>query len=148
MEGIRPLFDNVIIKKDELEEKSKTGIIITGSDDNPALVATVVSVGKDVEEEIKPGDRIMYAPFSGRELGGFLILAQHDIMGVIEEEKGWPVVGSTLKVPEGKIDQDQIKIAKARSENAYHKARSEDKIYIECITEANIAWDKFWQEGK
>lgn len=93
MEGnikIRPLFDNVIVKKDELEEKSKTGIIITNTDENPALVGTVISVGKDVEEEIKPGDKIMYAPFSGRELGGFLILAQHDIMGVVEEEKVIP----------------------------------------------------------
>lgn len=91
MEGnnlqIRPLFDNVVVKKDELEEKSKTGIIITGSDDQPALVGTVLSVGKDVEDQIKPGDKIMYAPFSGRELGGFLLLAQHDIMGVVIEEK-------------------------------------------------------------
>jgi len=90
MEGnikIRPLFDNVIVKKDELEEKSKTGIIITNTDENPALVGTVISVGKEVEDEIKIGDKIMYAPFAGRELGGFLILAQHDIMGVVEEEK-------------------------------------------------------------
>jgi len=91
MEGnnikIRPLFDNVIVKKDEMEEKTKTGIIIQNSDENPALVGTVISVGKDVEEEIKKGDRIMYAPFSGRELGGFLILAQHDIMGIVEDGK-------------------------------------------------------------
>ena len=90
MEGnikIRPLFDNVVIKEDEVEEKSKTGIIITGSDNNPALVGTVISVGKEIDEEIKVGDRIMYAPFSGRELGGFLLLAQHDIMGVVIEEK-------------------------------------------------------------
>lgn len=90
MEGnikIRPLFDNVIVKKDELEEKTQTGIIITNTDENPALVGTVISVGKEVEDEIKVGDKIMYAPFSGRELGGFLILAQHDIMGVVEEEK-------------------------------------------------------------
>jgi chaperonin GroES len=91
MEGnnlkIRPLFDNVVVRKDEMEEKSKTGIIITGSDDQPALVGTVLSVGKDVEDQIKPGDKIMYAPFSGRELGGFLLLAQHDIMGVVIEEE-------------------------------------------------------------
>lgn len=89
MEGnqkIRPLFSNVIVKKDDSEEKSKTGIII-GTDENPALVGIVVSVGKDLTEEIKPGNKIMYAPFSGRELGGFLILAEHDIMGVIEEDE-------------------------------------------------------------
>ena len=101
MEGnqkIRPLFDNVIVKKDELEEKSKTGIIV-GSDDNPALVGTVINVGKDLTEEIKPGDKIMYAPFSGRELGGFLILAEHDIMGVIEEEKtNTPMTSGTRKM--------------------------------------------------
>lgn len=91
MEGnikIRPLFDNVIVEKDEVEEKTKTGIIVQNSDENPALVGKVISVGKDVEEEIKPGDKIMYAPFSGRELGGFLILAQHDIMGVVEDIEG------------------------------------------------------------
>jgi len=91
MEGsnlkIRPLFDNVVVKKDGIEEKSKTGIILMNSDENPALVGTVISVGKEVEDEIKPGDKIMYAPFSGRELGGFLLLAQHDIMGVVIEEK-------------------------------------------------------------
>jgi len=88
MEGnikIRPLFDNVVIKEDEVEEKTKTGIIV-GQDENPALVGVVVAVGKDIEEQIKIGDRIMYAPFSGRELGGFLILPQHDIMGIVEEE--------------------------------------------------------------
>lgn len=107
MEGnikIRPLFDNVIVKKDELEEKSKTGIIITNTDENPALVGTVISVGKEVEDEIKVGDRIMYAPFSGRELGGFLILAQHDIMGVVEE--------SILDIVDKKIKFDNDKIKK------------------------------------
>lgn len=88
MEGnikIRPLFDNVVVKKDEIEEKTKSGIYVEANEQT-ALVGTVVSVGKEVENEITVGDRIMYAPFSGRELGGFLILAQHDIMGVIDEE--------------------------------------------------------------
>lgn len=89
MEGnikIRPLFDNVVVKKDEIEEKTKSGIYVEANDQT-ALVGTVVSVGKEVEDEIKTGDRIMYAPFSGRELGGFLILAQHDIMGVVEKDE-------------------------------------------------------------
>lgn len=91
MEGIsniRPLFDNVVIRKDQIEETSKTGII-TGSSNQPALIGLVISVGKDVEEEIKPGDRIMYAPFSdtGKEFGDYVVIAQHDILGVIEEEK-------------------------------------------------------------
>ena len=89
MEGInniRPLFDNVVIRKDQIEETSKTGII-TGSSNQPALIGLVISVGKDVEEEIKPGDRIMYAPFSdtGKEFGDYVVIAQHDILGVIEK---------------------------------------------------------------
>ena len=84
MEGkIRPLFDNVVVKKEEIEEKTKTGIFV-GSENNPALVGIVESVGNEVEDQIKVGDKIMYAPFSGRELGGFLILSQHDILGVVE----------------------------------------------------------------
>lgn len=89
MEGIkiRPLFDNVVIRKDQIEETSKTGII-TGSNDQPALIGIVVSVGKDVEEEMKPGDKIMYAPFSdsGKEFGDYVVIAQHDIMGIIEQQ--------------------------------------------------------------
>lgn len=88
MEGnykITPLFDNVLVKKDEVEEKSKTGII-TGSDQQEMLVGIVVSVGKDIEEQIKAGARVMYAPFSGREFGEFTLLAQHDVMGIIEQQ--------------------------------------------------------------
>ena len=88
MEGnykITPLFDNVLVKKDEVEEKSKTGII-TGSDQQEMLVGIVVSVGKDIEEQIKVGSRVMYAPFSGREFGEFTLLAQHDVMGIIEQQ--------------------------------------------------------------
>lgn len=88
MEGnykITPLFDNVLVKKDEVEEKSKTGII-TGSDQQEMLVGIVVSVGKEIEEQIKVGVKVMYAPFSGREFGEFTLLAQHDIMGIIQEE--------------------------------------------------------------
>lgn len=88
MEGtykITPLFDNVLVKKDEVEEKSKTGII-TGSDQQEMLVGVVVSVGKDIEEQIKVGVKVMYAPFSGREFGEFTLLAQHDIIGIIEQQ--------------------------------------------------------------
>ena len=88
MEGnykITPLFDNVLVKKDEVEEKSKTGII-TGSDQQEMLVGIVVSVGKDIEEAIKVGDKVMYAPFSGREFGEFTLIAQHDLMGILEEK--------------------------------------------------------------
>lgn len=88
MEGnykITPLFDNVLVKKDEVEEKSKTGII-TGSDQQEMLVGIVVSVGKEIEEQIKVGVKVMYAPFSGREFGEFTLLAQHDLMGIIEEK--------------------------------------------------------------
>ena len=88
MEGnykITPLFDNVLVKKDEVEEKSKTGII-TGSDQQEMLVGIVVSVGNDIEEQIKAGVKVMYAPFSGREFGEFTLIAQHDIMGIIEQQ--------------------------------------------------------------
>lgn len=86
MEGnvkIRPLFGNVLVRKEQIEGKTKTGIIL-GQDENPALIGVVEATGKEVEDQIKKGDKIMYAPFSGREMCGFLLLEQHDIIGIIE----------------------------------------------------------------
>ncbi len=86
MEGIKikPLFDNVVVEELKEEEQTSTGIIVR-TEDATVLAGRVLAVGKEVEEEIKVGDTIAYAPFSGRLIAGYLLLGQHDIMGIIEK---------------------------------------------------------------
>ena len=44
---IKPLHDNVILKKDEVENKTSSGIILTTETKKIPSVATVVALGPD-----------------------------------------------------------------------------------------------------
>ena len=50
---IKPLHDNVVLKKEKVENKTSSGIILTTESKSMPSVATVVAVGKDCKAEIK-----------------------------------------------------------------------------------------------
>lgn len=92
---IRPLADRVVIKKLEAEEKTKGGIILTGSAKEQPQEAEVVEVGpggvvdgKEVKMEVKKGDKVLYSKYAGTEvkLGEeqYTILKQSDILAIVE----------------------------------------------------------------
>lgn len=92
---IKPLADRVVIKMVEAEEKTKSGIILTGSAKEQPQMAEVVEVGpggmvdgKEVKMEVTKGDKIIFSKYSGTEvkLDGeeYIILRQNDILGIVE----------------------------------------------------------------
>ncbi|NJO81778.1 MAG: co-chaperone GroES [Chloroflexi bacterium AL-W] len=95
---IRPLADRVVIKPMEREEVTKGGIFLpdTASKERP-MEGTIVAVGegrvddngKRVPMSVKSGDKIIFAKYSGTEFKvddiEYLILAEKDILGVIQE---------------------------------------------------------------
>ena len=82
---IRPLGNKVLLKPAPAEEKTKSGFDL-GENDKPLLQGVVVSVGLGVSEEVKVGETVVYEQFSGNEIGEYLLLAEHDLAGVIEKE--------------------------------------------------------------
>ncbi len=92
---IRPLADRVVIKMLEAEEKTKSGIILTGSAKEQPQVAEVVEVGpggvvdgKEIKMEVVKGNKVLFSKYAGTEvkLDGeeFIILRQSDILAVVE----------------------------------------------------------------
>ncbi len=92
---IRPLADRVVIKKLEAEEKTKGGIILTGSAKEQPQEAEVMEVGpggvedgKEIKMEVKKGDKVLYSKYAGTEvkLEGeeYTILRQSDILAIVE----------------------------------------------------------------
>ena len=88
METIRPLYDYVICKIIEKEEKSDGGIIITNESEKRNIqYATIVAVGsgRKIEDgtlaplQVKAGDTVIMAKFGGTDIGGdkFLIKEDH-----------------------------------------------------------------------
>ena len=88
--NIKPLGDTVLIKRFEADEKTKSGIVITGSAKERPQEAEVVAVGPGTEEvkmEVKVGDKVLFSKYSGTEVkmgdDEYIILKQEDILAVV-----------------------------------------------------------------
>lgn len=92
---LKPLSDRVVVKMVELEETTKSGIILPGTAKEKPQVAEVVAVGpgamKDgqlVPMTIKVGDKVITSKYSGTEvkLGNdeYVIVRQDDILATID----------------------------------------------------------------
>lgn len=90
---IKPLGDRVVIKKVEVEDKTKSGIILTGSAKEEPQIAEVVAIGSGVKnddeykDEIKVGDKVMFSKYGGSEVKiegqEFTILKIEDVLAVL-----------------------------------------------------------------
>ena len=85
---LKPLGDRVIIKMLEAEEKTKSGLILTGS-------AEIIEVGpggqvdgKEVKMTVKKGQKVITSKYSGTEVKvdgeEYTIVRQGDILAIVE----------------------------------------------------------------
>lgn len=92
---IKPLGERVVIKKLEAEEKTKSGIVLTGTAKERPQEAEVVAVGPGaivdgnrVAMEVKVGDKVLYSKYAGTEVKvdneEYTILKQDDILAIVE----------------------------------------------------------------
>ena len=89
--GIKPLGDKVVIKRVEAEEKTQSGIILTGNAKEAPMVAEVMAVGPgtdDVKMELKTGDMVVFSEYAGtaikRDGAEYIIISQNDILATLE----------------------------------------------------------------
>ena len=89
--GIKPLGDRVVIERTEAEEKTTSGIILTGQAKEQPKTAKVIAVGpgtEDVKMEVKVGDTVIFSQYAGTEVkyngGEYTILSQKDILATVE----------------------------------------------------------------
>jgi chaperonin GroES len=93
---LRPLHDRIVIKRLDEGETMRGGIIIPDTAKEKPQQGSVIAVGNGklletgerMAPEVKAGDRILFAKYSGAEvkLGGeeYLILKEDEILGVVE----------------------------------------------------------------
>ena len=90
-----PLGDRIVLKHCEAEEKTKSGIVLTGQAKEKPQEAEVIAVGpggvvdgKEVKMEVAVGQKVIYSKYAGTEvkLDGeeFIIVRQSDILAVVE----------------------------------------------------------------
>ena len=92
---VKPLFDKVVVKATQKEETTKSGFILPSASQEKSQTAVVVAVGpgglidgKEVVMQVKEGDVVLYAKYSGSEfkIDGeeLTIIRQSDILAIVE----------------------------------------------------------------
>ena len=93
--NVKPLGDRVVIKNVEVEETTKSGILLTGTAKEKPLMAEVLAVGpgglvdgKEVKMCVNIGDKVIYSKYAGTEIKidgeEYKIVRQSDILAIVE----------------------------------------------------------------
>lgn len=92
---IKPLSNRVLVKMEEGEETTKSGIILSNASKEKTQIAKVLEVGpgekidgKLEEMYVKKGDRVIVSKYAGTEVKyeneEYLIVKQDDILAIVE----------------------------------------------------------------
>lgn len=95
--NIRPLHDKIIVRRDEAESVTASGIFLPESSKDRPKTGVIEAVGdgslntdtgERIPLELKKGDRIIFSSYSGTEvkLDGdeLLIMTESDVLAVLE----------------------------------------------------------------
>ena len=94
---LRPLYDRVLIKRMEEEEKVIGGIVIPDTAREKSMKGEVVEIGKGIRRddgtlqalEVIRGDRIIFDKYAGTEVKiddkEYLIMKEKDIVCIMKE---------------------------------------------------------------
>jgi chaperonin GroES len=95
MAAIRPLYDRVLVKRIESEEKTKGGLYIPDNAKEKPLEGEIIAVGngKVLDDgslrpvSVKAGDRVLFAKYAETEVKvngeNYLLLREDDLLGII-----------------------------------------------------------------
>jgi chaperonin GroES len=85
---VNPIGDRVLIKLEEVEEKSAGGLFIPQTAQEKTQSGLVEAVGDDETITVKPGQKVMYDKYAGSPITidgqEMLLVRMADVMAVIE----------------------------------------------------------------
>ena len=89
---LKPMADNILLKQNEAEETTSSGIILATTTKEKPAIYEVVSAGpgtKDVEMLIKAGDKVVVSQFAGTEIKldgtDYKFVKQDDVLAIVTE---------------------------------------------------------------
>ncbi|MBK6089184.1 MULTISPECIES: co-chaperone GroES [Ruminococcus] len=92
---IKPLLDKVVLKLDDAEETTASGIVLSTAAQEKPQFANVVAVGpggvvdgNEVKMTIKVGDKVIASKYAGTDVKvdgeDYTIVRQSDILAIVE----------------------------------------------------------------
>ena len=94
--ALRPLEDRIVVKANEAETTTASGLVIPDTAKEKPQEGTVVAVGPGrfddgvrVPMDVKVGDVVLYSKYGGTEVRNgneeLLVLSAHDILAIVEK---------------------------------------------------------------
>jgi chaperonin GroES len=96
MVEIVPIYDHLVVKLEEEEEKTKSGIVLPDTAKEKPQKGKVIAVGsgrildngQKVAPEVHVGDTVVFSKYSGTELKldgeKYLILTESDVLAILK----------------------------------------------------------------
>lgn len=92
---IRPLNDNVVLKKEKVEKVTTSGIILSKEkEETEYAIVVAVGSGKKTDDgkvlplDVKVGDKVLYKSYSPTKVNvcgnEYLIVSEEDILAIVE----------------------------------------------------------------
>ena len=94
---LKPLSDRVVLKLTQIEETTKSGIVLPSSSKEKSSIAEVVAVGPGGKDEngneivmnLKIGDRVVCSKYAWTEIKyeneDYIIVKQSDVLAIVED---------------------------------------------------------------
>ncbi|MBX3315706.1 MAG: co-chaperone GroES [Phycisphaeraceae bacterium] len=95
--GIRPLHDKILVRRDDAETKTSSGIFLPESGKERPKTGTVQAVGdgalntetgERIPLTVKKGDRVIFTSYAGTEIKldgtDYLMMSEDDVLAVID----------------------------------------------------------------
>ena len=91
-----PLADRVLLKPIEVEETTKSGIILSTAAKEKSIISEVIAVGpggmvngKEVKMTLKVGDKVIIAKYAGHDVEldnqAYTLVNESDVLAVVED---------------------------------------------------------------
>lgn len=93
---VKPLFDNVLVRPVEAEEKTASGIILPDTAKEKPQIGVVMATGNGTTDDkgkvipmvVKVGQKVMYKKWGGNEIKvngeELMLVEQKDILAIVE----------------------------------------------------------------
>lgn len=93
---VQPLYDRLLVKRVEAEEKTKGGIILPDTAKEKPRQGNVVAAGQGkvndkgerVPMNVKAGDTVLFSAYAGTDIQidgeDYLIMREDDVLGIIQ----------------------------------------------------------------
>lgn len=85
---IKPLFNNVILIKQEKEKQTSSGIIVSTKETSTPSIGIVYASGDECQNHFKEKDKVVFKEYSGTRVmydnEEYIVIDEKDILAVIK----------------------------------------------------------------